>query len=111
MGVTDSFKFGDKKQSIKLMDYQVIPASKDLQQDLFLEDNDFVYKVKRLRLIDDQPFIIETGYIPIKIIPTLSPDIVKSSIFNYLETAKGKRVTKCRLVLPHQRQMTSDCLN
>lgn len=94
LGVTDSFKFGDKKQSIKLMDYQVIPTSKDLQQDLFLEDNDFVYKVKRLRLIDDQPFIIETGYIPIKIIPTLSPDIVKSSIFNYLETAKGKRVTK-----------------
>ena len=76
------------------MDYQVIPASKDLQQDLFLDDNDFVYKIKRLRLIDDQPFIIETGYIPIKIIPTLSPDIVKSSIFNYLETAKGKRVTK-----------------
>lgn len=94
VGVTDSFKFGDRKQGIRLIDYQVVPASKDLQQDLFLDDNDFVYKIRRLRLVDDQPFMIETGYIPIRITPTLSPAIVKSSIFNYLETAKGKRVTK-----------------
>ncbi|MEY8441103.1 GntR family transcriptional regulator [Lactobacillaceae bacterium 24-114] len=94
LGVTDSFKFDGKKQGIKLLDYQVIPASKELQQDLFLDENDFVYKVRRLRLIDDQPFMIENGYIPIKIIPTLSPAIVKSSIFNYLENSTGKRVTK-----------------
>ncbi len=38
--------------------------------------------------------MIETGFIPIKIVPTLSPAVVNSSIFNYLEDSMGKRVTK-----------------
>jgi GntR family transcriptional regulator len=94
LGVTDSFQLDGKKQSIKLLDYQVIPASADIREELFLNDNEFVYQIKRLRLIDKQPFMIETGFIPIKIVPTLSPAIVDSSIFNYLEKNKGKRVTK-----------------
>lgn len=94
MGVTDSFRADGKKQGIKLLDYQVVPANKDVQEELFLNDNDFVYQIKRLRLIDDQPFMIETGFILIKITPTLSPEIVNGSIFNYLEDKMGKRVTK-----------------
>ena len=94
LGITDSFQLDGKKQGIKLLNYRVIPASKDVQQDLFLNENDFVYKLERLRLIDDQPFMIETGYIPIKIMPTLSPAVAEKSIFNYLEDAKGKTVTR-----------------
>lgn len=94
LGVTDSFQLDGKKQSIKLLDYQVVPASQDVQEELFLNDNDFVYQIKRLRLIDKQPFMIETGFIPIKITPTLTPAIVDNSIFNYLEESQGKQVTK-----------------
>ncbi|KIS03663.1 GntR family transcriptional regulator [Paucilactobacillus wasatchensis] len=94
LGVTDSFHLEGKKPTVKLLDYQVVPASKELQQDLFLNDNDFVYQVKRLRLFDDKPIIIETGYIPIKVVPALTPDVVKGSIFNYLEDVEGKSVTK-----------------
>ena len=92
--ITDSFQLDGKKQSIQLLDYQVVPANADIQEELFLSNTDFVYQIKRLRLIDDQPFMIETGFIPIKIVPTLSPAVVNSSIFNYLEDTKGKRVTK-----------------
>lgn len=94
LGVTDSFQLDGKQQSIKLLEYEVVPASADVQEELFLNPNDFVYQIKRLRLIDDQPFMIETGFIPIKIAPTLTPEIVKGSIFNYLEESKEKRVTK-----------------
>jgi DNA-binding GntR family transcriptional regulator len=94
LGVTDSFQVDGKKPSVKLLSYQVIPASPELQHDLFLTDNDFVYEIKRLRLFDEQPIIIETGYIPIRIMPALTPDVVKGSIFNYLEDVEGKSVTK-----------------
>lgn len=99
LGITDSFQLDGKKQSIKLINYQVIPASAELAQDLFLSPDDFVYKIERLRLIDDQPFMIETGFIPIKIIPTLSPAVAEKSIFNYLEEAKGKTVTRSFMTL------------
>ncbi|EFO67008.1 UbiC transcription regulator-associated domain protein [Lactobacillus iners LactinV 11V1-d] len=82
-----------------MLDYQVIKTDDDLKQDLFLTSSDFVYKIRRLRLLDDQPFLIETGFIPIKIAPDLNPDILKKSLFNYLEHQKNKRVTKSFLTI------------
>lgn len=36
LGITDSFQFDGKKQSIKLLNYRAIPAPEEIQQDLFL---------------------------------------------------------------------------
>jgi len=83
LGITDSFSVPGKSQNIELLDYQVIKTDDDLKQDLFLTSSDFVYKIRRLRLLDDQPFLIETGFIPIKIAPDL----------------KNKRVTKSFLTI------------
>lgn len=99
LGITDSFSMPGKKQNIELLDYQVIKADEDLKQDLFLKDSDFVYKIKRLRLLDDQPFLIETGYIPIRIAPELNEDILKGSLFNYLEDTQQKTVTRSFLTI------------
>ncbi|WP_434786357.1 GntR family transcriptional regulator [Lactobacillus iners] len=99
LGITDSFSVPGKSQNIELLDYQVIKTDDDLKQDLFLTSSDFVYKIRRLPLLDDQPFLIETGFIPIKIAPDLNPDILKKSLFNYLEHQKNKRVTKSFLTI------------
>lgn len=99
LGITDSFSVPGKSQNIELLDYQVIKTDDDMKQDLFLTSSDFVYKIRRLRLLDDQPFLIETGFIPIKIAPDLNPDILKKSLFNYLEHQKNKRVTKSFLTI------------
>lgn len=99
LGITDSFSVPGKSQNIELLDYQVIKTDDDLKQDLFLTSSDFVYKIRRLRLLDDQPFLIETGFIPIKIAPDLNPDILKKSLFNYLEHQKNKLVTKSFLTI------------
>lgn len=94
LGLTDSFKVPGKKQQIKLLDFHVIKAPKEIAQDLFLNENDFVYEFKRLRLLDEQPFLIERGYLPIKIMPELKPETLQQSLFNYLEDEQNKTVTK-----------------
>lgn len=94
LGITDSFQVGGEQPTIKLLDYRVIPASRELQQDLFLNDAEFVYQIRRLRLFDQRPVIIETGYIPIKIAPTLTSEIVQHSIFSHLQETQGKAVNK-----------------
>lgn len=99
LGVTDSFKAGNRTPGIKLLDFQVIKPSAELQRDLFLKPDDFVYEIKRLRLFDDEPFMIETGFIPIKVMPELTEKIVSSSIFNYLETEKNQEVTRAFLAI------------
>lgn len=70
LGITDSLNTEGAKPSIQLLDFRVIPASQELQQDLFLTADEFVYEIKRLRLLDDQPFMIESGYIPISLCPS-----------------------------------------
>ncbi len=99
LGITDSFRVPGKKQSIKLLDYQVIAPDADLRQDLFLDEGSFVYRIKRLRLLDGKPFLLETGFIPIKILPELKPQVLQGSLFNYLEAAWGKRVTRSYLTI------------
>jgi len=94
LGVTDNFQMNGKKPQIKVLDFEVIPPTEELQRDLFLRPDNFVYKIVRLRLFDDKPFMIETGYIPIKIVPNLNKSIIEGSIFHYLEDACNQAVTK-----------------
>lgn len=94
LGVTDSFKSNGKVPQIKLLDFKVIPASEELQTELFLDPGEFVYQIKRLRSFDNKPFMIEMGYIPIRVAPELNSERVEGSIFNYFEDTTGKSVTK-----------------
>lgn len=97
IGLTDSLKVPGKKQGIKLLDFNVVKASESIRQDLFLNEDDFVYEFRRLRYLDAQPFLIETGYVPIKIVPELKPENLQKSLFNYLEDTQNKVVTKAFL--------------
>lgn len=94
LGVTDNFHMHGIKPKTKVLSFEVIPPTEELQRDLFLEPHDFVYKIIRLRLFEDEPFMIETGYIPIKIVQNLNQTIIEGSIFNYLEDAHNLAVTK-----------------
>ncbi|MBY0010940.1 GntR family transcriptional regulator [Paenibacillus typhae] len=94
LGVTDNFQMHGTKPKVKVLSFEVIPPTKELQRDLFLGPHDFVYKIVRLRLFDDEPFMIETGYIPIKIVQDLNQTIIEGSIFNYLEDSRNLAVTK-----------------
>jgi len=107
LGITDSMKSAGNTPGIRLLNFNVVPASKEIQQDLFLEEGDFVYEIKRLRLFDDKPFMIETGYIPIKIAPNLTQATVSDSIFNYLES-QDKVVTKSFMSIQAQPSTAED---
>ena len=94
LGVTDNFNMNGHKPAVRVLDFTVKKATPELQRDLFLSPDDFVYQIVRLRLFDDQPFMIETGFIPIKLAPELSQKIIEGSLFNYMQTQKGQAVTK-----------------
>jgi len=108
LGVTDNFQMNGKKPKIKVLKFEVIPPTEELQRDLFLGQHDFVYKIVRLRLFDDEPFMIETGYIPIKIVQNLNQTIIEGSIFNYLEDSRNLAVTKSFLSISAEPSEATD---
>lgn len=99
LGITDSFQINGQKPSIKVLNFDVVRPDSELQDNLFLKPSEFVYSFKRLRLIDSVPFMIETGYIPIKLAPELSEDIASESIFNYVESELDQEVNKTYLTI------------
>ncbi|KRM06322.1 transcriptional regulator [Liquorilactobacillus ghanensis DSM 18630] len=108
LGVTDNFKMNGKRPQIKVLEFQVVKPTPELQRDLFLKKDDFVYRIVRLRSFGQQPFMIETGYIPIKIVPELSRKIISGSIFNYLQTEHNLAVTKSFLSVFAEPSTTED---
>lgn len=94
LGVSDNFQLNGQKPSVKVIGFDVMRPSKELQRDLFLDTGDFVYRINRLRFFDKQPFMIETGYIPIKLLPKLSNNVLEKSLFEYVQKELNQSVSK-----------------
>ena len=43
-----------------------------------------VYKIIRLRLLDEQPYVLEHTYMPCDLVPGLNEEILLQSIYAYL---------------------------
>lgn len=94
LGVTDSFRIHGETPTIEVLDFQVLPATKEQQLALFLNEDDFVYWIKRLRRLAGKPFMIENGYVPIRVLPSLTQKDVSGSVYEYVERTKKRSVTK-----------------
>lgn len=82
LGVTGTYD-GESEVISKVLDFQVIRPTKKISESLVISESEFVYYIKRVRLVDDSPISIEEAYIPIKHLPELSIENVNSSIFSY----------------------------
>ncbi|MGZ1186548.1 GntR family transcriptional regulator [Lactobacillus delbrueckii subsp. bulgaricus] len=49
-----------------------------------MRENDPVYEIIRLRLLNDEPLVIEHTYMPVSQVPALSKRILEGSIYSYL---------------------------
>lgn len=95
LGVTDSFRSSEgHAPTIELLDFSVVTPTPEQQRVLFLNDEERVYRVQRLRRLNGVPFMIEDGYIPVKILPELTEQTAQASIFNYVQQLKKQVVTK-----------------
>lgn len=99
VGVTDTFQRNGKRPAIKVLDFQVVPATPEVQEALFLEPGEFVYEIKRLRSFGQQPFMIEDGFVPIKLVPDLTPKNISGSLYNYLQKSRNIAVTRSFLTI------------
>lgn len=94
VGVTDTFQRNGKRPDIRVLDFKVVPASVEVQESLFLEPGEFVYEIQRLRSFDSQPFMIEDGFVPIKLVPDLTEKNISGSLYKYLQESRNISVTR-----------------
>ncbi|MEM1504590.1 GntR family transcriptional regulator [Domibacillus sp. 8LH] len=68
----------------KILALQVIEADEAKAQQLRCETGMKLYYIKRLRVVDDEPFSIEISYFKKDIVPYLNEEIAARSIYSYL---------------------------
>lgn len=82
---SDEIKKLGSVSSTKIISFDFMVADKSISEKLELEVGEKVYSIKRLRLADNQPFAIETSYIPVKFAENLTEDFVNElGLYNTL---------------------------
>ncbi|MGM9904870.1 GntR family transcriptional regulator [Lactobacillus sp.] len=79
-----SSEVGNDRISSKILKFEVCFPSADLCEKLNLDENDPVYDIVRLRLLDGEPLVIEHTNMPVSQVPALSKKILEGSIYSYL---------------------------
>ncbi len=81
-----------KEPSSKLLAFELIESDLLIADKLGLSKGDEVYSVRRLRLIDDAPEILEHTFLPVSMFPDLSISAMRSSKYEYIEKTKGLKI-------------------
>lgn len=68
----------------KILALQVVEADEKIATQLRCEVGSKLYYIKRLRIVDKEPFSIEISYFKKEIVPYLNEDIASNSIYSYL---------------------------
>lgn len=92
LGFSREFQ-GRVKVSSQLIKLKLIAASPDLAQHLEINAGDNVWFIRRIRLLDGNPVLVEDSNIPQKIIETIPENILREgSLYGYIEEYTGKKI-------------------
>ena len=75
-----------------IIEYRVINADKDIARKLLVTEEDFVYKIIRVRVVDGISVVLEEMYMPIQIIPGLKKQHLSGSIYEYIERVLNLKI-------------------
>lgn len=95
LSFTEEMKAKGKKVTNKIMLFEKNKPSKKIAKILDINpDEDFIFMIKRLRIVSGLPFAIELAHIPEKIVPGLKlEDIEKNSLYDLIENTHGNKLS------------------
>ena len=82
-----------------VLDFSVVHPEAPVAEKLGMSEEDFVYHVCRVRVLDGVPQVVEYTYMPIAKIPGLRLEHVQSSIYTYIEQDLGLKIDSAHRVV------------
>ena len=92
----------------QLVSLERIPAVPYVAHAVEVPDGTIVYKLCRLRLVDDEPLSLQTAYLPRELCRSLEENDLTSSLYGLLETRyglrlwTGKEILRARCAIPFE---------
>lgn len=83
-GLSKDLEGDSRVLSSKIIEFSVEFPNEEIAERLQIETNTPVYKIIRLRLLDQSPYVLEHTYMPCDLVPSLDEKVLLASIYDYL---------------------------
>lgn len=90
----EGFSESNKNREVRseILRFDVVHPTPEIATKLKITCDDFVYNIVRVRYADNNPCVIEYTYMPITLIPGIKMDILKKSIYKYIEETLNLKI-------------------
>lgn len=97
----------------KVLNFRMTNATKEVAENLNIEENEPVFKLVRLRFVEDKPIVFVTSFIPCNLVPDLSEvDFSDNSLYTtFREMGYPLESVSRRLEIIQADETTSDLLD
>ncbi|WP_027956377.1 GntR family transcriptional regulator [Halobacillus kuroshimensis] len=89
---TEEMRSLGKEPVNKVIHFQLIEPEPHVRRYLNLEEAEKVFYVRRQRLVDGIPYVLEDTYLPVSLFPNLSYGIMIGSKYDYIEKEVGMKI-------------------
>ncbi|MCL1950973.1 MAG: GntR family transcriptional regulator [Turicibacter sp.] len=81
--------YADEDVTSKVLSFEVMECPRLMAQKLNIAPGDKVWKVYRVRFLEDVPFVMEKTYMPVEVIKGLQLAHLHGSLYGYIEKGLG----------------------
>lgn len=99
-----------KALSSKIISFTVEHPNAEVAEKLGIAEEDFVYCITRLRILNNRPIIMEYTFMPLEVIPGLKREHLKTSIYAYISEELGRKVHSAYVKVSGVRPNELECL-
>ncbi|SMO31931.1 GntR family transcriptional regulator [Melghirimyces algeriensis] len=78
-----------KQITSKVLTFEVMFPTEDVARHLSIDQNTPVYHIVRLRIVDQEPYVIERTYMATNLIKGITEEVLHSSIYQYITETLG----------------------
>ncbi|BDR57580.1 GntR family transcriptional regulator [Xylocopilactobacillus apicola] len=102
----------DHEVESQILKFEIRFPNEDEQEQLYISANEPIYDIQRVRIVDKMPSSIEYTNMPVSVIPGLSEEILKKSIYHYIENDLKKKIGAAYRIIgaDHPQQFDIDYL-
>ncbi len=97
-GFTEQVLNFNQRPSAKVLDVDFKKPNKHICKKLNLSSSEMLIRIKRVRLIDDEPYYIETMYFPYNRVKEIEKENLVESIYGILDRKYGIKIIKAEEV-------------
>lgn len=83
-GLSKDLEGDSRVLTSQVIEFSVEFPNEEIAERLQIEINTPVYKIIRLRLLDQKPYVLEHTYTPCDLVPSLDEKVLLASIYDYL---------------------------